>query len=117
MNTSQNYAALISELWQRLEAIQSEFAPCVELAPDLVKDWQRSQEQVQIFFQSQIVNTVIEITSQDLSLQVEIDKQLKMLGVDLTMLQTARSSHTWQKRHQQACDRLTRLHSYCKPRD
>ena len=43
---------------------------------------------------------------------MEIDKQLKMLGVDLTMLQTARSPATWQKRHQQACDRFVLLDRY-----
>ncbi|NUN67674.1 hypothetical protein HCU40_23925 [Pseudanabaena biceps] len=52
------------------------------------------------------MNTALEVTPQNLSLQVEIDKQLKMLGVDLTMLQTSRNPATWQKRHQQACDRL-----------
>ncbi|PZU97092.1 MAG: hypothetical protein DCE90_08125 [Pseudanabaena sp.] len=114
MNSYQNYSALISELSQQLDLLQSAIAICNELAPNLVKDWQRSHGEIQEFFQSQIVNTSIEITSHDLSVQVEIDKQLKMLGVDLTMLQTARNPDTWQKRHQQACDRLTRLQRYCE---
>lgn len=114
MNSSQNYLALISELSQQLESLQKAIAPCHNHAPNLVKDWRRSHGEIQTFFQAQIVNTPIEITSHNLSVQVEIDKQLKMLGVDLTMLQTARSHDTWQKRHQQACDRLIRLQRYCE---
>jgi len=117
VNSSENYANLISELSQRLQSLQSAIAPCHNHAPNLVKDWQRSHGEIQTFFQTQIVNTALEITSHNLSVQVEIDKQLKMLGVDLTMLQTARSPDTWQKRHQQSCDRLTKLQSYCKMQD
>jgi hypothetical protein len=32
----------------------------------------------------------------------------------LSMLQTSRSQATWQKRHQQACDRFTLLARYCQ---
>jgi len=82
--------------------------------------------QIQKNFQTKIVNTSLgltsgltseltsELTPQNLSLQVEIDKQLKMLGVDLAMLQTSRSRETWQKRHRQASDRLILLERYCQ---
>ncbi|WP_434688051.1 heterocyst frequency control protein PatD [Pseudanabaena minima] len=108
----QDYGALIDDLQKQLEALQISIAPQSQPTPKIVKDWQRSLDDIQQFFQSKIINTNLEITPQNLSLQVEIDKQLKMLKVDLSMLQTSRSQATWQKRHQQACDRFTLLERY-----
>jgi adenine deaminase len=109
---AQNYLALVHDLQNQLEILQTAIAAQLEPAPAIAKDWLRSHREVQAFFQSNLVNTNLEITPQNLSLQVEIDKQLKMLGVDLSMLQTARSSATWQKRHKQACDRFVLLDRY-----
>ncbi len=111
-NLSQAYLDLIRDLQNRLEVLQSAIATQADPAPAIAKDWLRSHSDIQKFFQAEIVNTNLEVTPQNLSLQVEIDKQLKMLGVDLTMLQTARSPATWQKRHQQACDRFVLLNRY-----
>ena len=111
---TQDYLALVHDLQNQLEILQTAIAAQPEPAPAIAKDWLRSQREIQTFFQSNIINTDLEITPQNLSLQVEIDKQLKMLGVDLSMLQTARSLATWQKRHQQACDRFVLLDRYCQ---
>ncbi len=111
---SKDYLALILDLQKRLETLQSEIASQPELSPAIAKDWGRSHSKIQAFFQTEIVNIELQVTPPNLSLQVEIDKQLKMLGVDLTMLQTARNPATWQKRHQQACDRFVLLHRYCQ---
>jgi len=111
---SQHYLDLIHNLQSQLEVLQVEIASQVEPAPVIAKDWLRSHSAIQVFFQTQIVNTDLEVTPPNLALQVEIDKQLKMLGVDLSMLQTARSPATWQKRHQQACDRFVLLDRYCQ---
>jgi hypothetical protein len=109
---SQTYLDLIHNLRSQLEVLQTEIASQVEPAPAIAKDWLRSHSEIQAFFQTKIVNTDLEVTPPNLSLQVEIDKQLKMLGVDLSMLQTARSPATWQKRHQQASDRFILLDRY-----
>jgi hypothetical protein len=45
---------------------------------------------------------------------VEINKQLRLLGADLTMLHAARNPDTIAKRQQQASDRLGMLISYCE---
>lgn len=111
-NLSQNYLDLIRDLQKRIGILQTAIASQPDPAPAIAKDWLRSQGEIQRFFQAELVNTNLEVTPKDLSLQVEIDKQLKMLGVDLTMLQTARSPATWQKRHQQACDRFVLLNRY-----
>jgi hypothetical protein len=44
---------------------------------------------------------------------VEINKQLRLLGADLTMLHAARNPDTIAQRQQQAADRLGMLISYC----
>lgn len=109
---AQNYLDLVHDLQNQLERLQTEIASQKEPVPAIAKDWLRSHREIQTFFQSNLINADLEITPQNLSLQVEIDKQLKMLGVDFTMLQTARSPATWQKRHQQACDRFVLLDRY-----
>ena len=48
------------------------------------------------------------------SYHVEIDKQLKLLGVDVLFLQAARQSATTQQRQQQMHDRLDILQRYCE---
>jgi hypothetical protein len=105
---------LISDLQNQLTTLQEAIALHSEPAPAIAKDWLSIYHQIQKKFQMQIVNSNSEITPQNLSLQVEIDKQLKMLGMDLSMLQTSRSQMTWQKRHQQASDRLKLLERYCQ---
>jgi hypothetical protein len=109
---SQDYLDLVCDLQKRLETLQIAIASQQESASAIVKNWLRSHDEIQTFFQTEIVKTNLELTAQNLSLQVEIDKQLKMLGMDLTMLQTSRSLTTWQKRHQQACDRFILLQRY-----
>ncbi len=114
LQDSQDYLGLVDDLQKRLEILQTAIAPQQQPATEVAKDWLRSHSEIQIFFQTKMVNTNLEVTAPNLSLQVEIDKQLKMLSMDLTMLQTSRNLITWQKRHQQTCDRFVLLHRYCK---
>jgi alpha-mannosidase len=107
-STFQNFNPLQS-LQQKLISLQQAIANHADPDPSIAKAWARSLEEILHFFQSAIVNS----NSVDLGLQVEIDKQLKMLSVDLSMLQSARKLDTWQKRHRQAGDRLTLLLRYC----
>ena len=111
---SQNYLDLVNDLQKQLTILQEAIALHSEPAPAIAKDWLSIYQEIQKKFQTEIVNANLELTAQNLSLQVEIDKQLKMLGMDLTMLQTSRSHTTWQKRHQQASDRLKLLQRYCQ---
>ena len=115
---SENYLALVADLQKQLTTLQEAIALHSEPAPAIAKDWLSIYQEIQKKFQSEIVNANVninlELTAQNLSLQVEIDKQLKMLGMDLTMLQTSRSHTTWQKRHQQASDRQKLLERYCQ---
>lgn len=48
------------------------------------------------------------------SYQVEMDKQLRLLGVDVLFLQSAKQAETTKQRQQQVCDRLNILQRYCE---
>ncbi len=48
------------------------------------------------------------------SYQVEMDKQLRLLGMDVLFLQAARQATTALQRQQQVCDRLVTLQRYCE---
>jgi hypothetical protein len=82
--------------------------------------------QVQDFFQAQILDATDRnhnddnqdqrsLISEELIVAhyVEINKQLRLLGADLTMLHAARNPDTIAQRQQQAADRLGMLVSYC----
>ncbi|WP_019502813.1 heterocyst frequency control protein PatD [Pseudanabaena sp. PCC 6802] len=77
--------------------------------------------QVQDFFQTQILDNPDPHEAGEtqvdeeliLSHYVEINKQLRLLGADLTMLHAARNPDTFVQRQQQASDRLNMLISYC----
>lgn len=69
--------------------------------------------QLQQFFQSQIL-AVEAVTHREQSLQVEMNKQLRLLAIDVTFLQAAKQGATRQQRQQQIQERLTLLIQYCK---
>jgi hypothetical protein len=81
--------------------------------------------QVQDFFQNQILDAADRNHNDNQDQQspileelvmahyVEINKQLRLMGADLTMLHAARNPDTIAKRQQQASDRLGMLISYC----
>ncbi|MGG6295139.1 heterocyst frequency control protein PatD [Leptolyngbya sp. AN02str] len=48
------------------------------------------------------------------SIQVEINKQLRLLAMDVMYLQTARQAMTTQRRQAQMGDRLQLLQTYCQ---
>lgn len=74
--------------------------------------------QLQQQFQQQIVTLNLEglegaIASLLASLHTEMGKQIRLLGMDLMFLQTARQPETRQQRLTQIGDRLRLLISYC----
>jgi hypothetical protein len=54
-----------------------------------------------------------EITHRLRAIQVEIDKQLKLLAMDVLFLQTARQATTAEQRQRQMSDRLEQIERYC----
>lgn len=73
---------------------------------------------LQSFFQTQIWNLDMQDIAPDLeqqarSINVEIDKQLRLLNMDAMFLQAARQEATKQQRQQQIHDRLFLLTQYC----
>jgi hypothetical protein len=73
----------------------------------------------QTFFQQKILSLNLESldsakAAKVQSFQVEINKQLRLLGTDLMFLQTARLSATQSQRQQQISDRIDMLMRYCE---
>lgn len=74
---------------------------------------------VQQFFQNQIMaleDTDLEPLerSRIQAYRTEMNKQMRLLGMDIAFLQTARQPVTAQQRQAQIRDRATRLIDYCK---
>lgn len=74
---------------------------------------------VQQFFQHQIMaldDTVLETVdrSRIQAYCTEMNKQMRLLGMDVAFLQAARQPVTAQQRQAQIRDRITRLIDYCK---
>jgi predicted metalloenzyme YecM len=74
--------------------------------------------QLQQLFQNQILSSGASSSDQPdnqrvQSYQVEINKQLRLLSMDLSFLQAARQAATVQQRQDQIRDRLTLLTTYC----
>ena len=73
---------------------------------------------LQQFFREQVLSLQSDILSPAIqhwvqSYHVEIDKQVRLLSVDILFLQAARQSTTTEERRQQVCDRLGILKRYC----
>jgi hypothetical protein len=74
----------------------------------------RSHQQIQDFFEAEIVNLKPPDNEQlAMSYYVEINKQLRLLSADLNLIQAARVSATLESRVKQASDRLKKLMGYC----
>lgn len=97
-----------------LEQLQAQIqADSLELAR-----FQTTFQEAQTQFQQKVLT--LELTelgsaqaSKVQSIQLEINKQLRLLSMDLLFLRTARQPATVQQRQAQMGDRLTLLKSYC----
>lgn len=73
---------------------------------------------LQTFFQTQIWNLNLQdlepkLEHQVQSINVEIDKQLRLMNMDGLFLQAARQENTIEQRKQQVRDRLSLIMRYC----
>jgi hypothetical protein len=74
---------------------------------------------IQKFFQTQISSLDLEkleadVAQRSYAVQVEMDKQLKLLNMDVMFLQAARRATTGDQRVQQVKERLKTLITYCQ---
>ncbi|UBF26142.1 heterocyst frequency control protein PatD [Kovacikia minuta CCNUW1] len=82
-------------------------------------DLKRMVTELQQFFQERILSLNAnelnpEIEQRVQSYQVEINKQLRLLGMDVLFLQAARQATTSEQRRSQVSDRLMILIRYCE---
>jgi hypothetical protein len=107
---------LYLDFFNRLEVMR---AIALQSNPD-PRTLQTTFLDMQQFFQQTIVSIVAEmnlesaIASQVQSYQTEINKQLRLLGMDVMFLQAARQPVTTQKRQAQMGDRFSLLARYCQ---
>lgn len=111
---SSRYRPLYEELQQRFGQLQ---ALVTQSHPD-TGALKAEFLTVQQFFQLQILSlehpNEEPVASRIQSLHTEINKQLRLLGVDVSFLQAARQPTTQQQRQAQMRDRLTILMGYCE---
>ncbi len=101
------FKSQLQDLRLAVEALQ-------DLEPAKVASVMRSHQQIQDFFGSEIVNLKPPDNEQlAMSYYVEINKQLRLLSVDLNQIQVTRVSATLESRINQASDRLKKLMGYC----
>ncbi len=103
------------EFQQRVQALQ---AFVLTSNPDGAM-LQNQFQQIQQLFQQTIVASDWDESMPDnaanvQSFHTEINKQLRLLGMDVMFLRTARQSATYQKRQQQMSDRLGMVLTYCQ---
>jgi len=111
---TESYSSLKSQLQNLQVAVQALLD--LEQAQTIAPDLNRSQEAIQGFFQVEILESLaIPAETKHLLLPyyVETNKQLRLLRMDLNMLQAARSDATFRIRVQQTSDRLQTLIGYC----
>lgn len=107
------YQQHYQQLKQRVEKLQETLANDPD--PSSLKT---AIAALQTFFQTQIWNLSLNDLEPDLehriqSLNVEIDKQLRLLSMDGMFLQAARQKNTVEQRQQQVQNRLLLLIQYC----
>lgn len=106
----QHYQALkkcLVKLRDTLEQAESSFT-------DLKSDYRHAQQ----YFQQQVASLssdplTLELAAQVGAYQTEINKQLRLVGTDLTFLQAARQQNTFAQRQRQIAQRLEIVIDYC----
>lgn len=107
------------ELWAQVIQVQAAIAPSSPHDPD--PDIGIAIAELQRIFQVEILLDGDSLNSDDVggmaqrlrSLNVEINKQLKLLAMDLLFLQAAQQVATVEQRRQQMGKRLEMLERYC----
>ncbi len=80
-----------------------------ELATAARSDITKTVQAIDVYFREQILTA----TAQHHGIQVEINKQLRLLKTDCLFLRSAKQTTTQDQRLQQMRDRLTLLERYC----
>ena len=110
----ENYCQRYQEFRQTLERLQ-----VLTSQPEFDRSTLKADTlTVQQFFQDQVRSLNLEALDaiaeqRSLSFHVEINKQLRLLAIDVMFLQTAKQSATSQQRLEQVSDRVSTLIRYC----
>ena len=107
---------------ERYEAFKQTLQQVQQMAvsPDANSMMLRSEViALQQYFHDQLLSLSTDTFSSSMqqwvqSYQVEMDKQLRLLGMDVLFLQAAKQATKVLQRQQQVCDRLSTLQRYCE---
>ncbi|MBD2258744.1 heterocyst frequency control protein PatD [Pseudanabaena sp. FACHB-2040] len=69
---------------------------------------------VQEQFQGQLKGSEGDLAELAQPILLEMSRTLRLLGMDIAFLQTARQSVTLQQRQKQMCDRIAQLQNFCQ---
>ncbi|MBD0335696.1 MAG: heterocyst frequency control protein PatD [Cyanobacteria bacterium Co-bin13] len=70
--------------------------------------------EVQQQFQGQVKGIEGDLAESAQPILLEMSRTLRLLGMDIAFLQTARQSVTLQQRQKQMCDRIDQLQNFCQ---
>jgi hypothetical protein len=84
-----------------------------DMTPIDVVNIEKAVQAIAVYFRDQILSTTTEDDPHH-AIQVEINKQLRLLKTDGLFLRSAKQSTTQDQRLQQMRDRLTLLQRYCE---
>ena len=106
---------------QRYEEFRQELSHLVERMMQFesnITALASESQKVQLFFRDQVATLALDqltggMAPRSQSYQVEMDKQLRLLAVDVMFLQTAKQAATVQQRLGAVGDRLQTLIGYC----
>ncbi|HEY9616637.1 MAG TPA: heterocyst frequency control protein PatD [Microcoleaceae cyanobacterium] len=109
-----SHQTVYRSLQKQIEALQT----TISNSPIEVTTFKAAITELQTGFQTEIVPRSIadldpQLAQRVQSVHVEIDKQLRLLGMDVMFLQAARQVTTIEQRQQQIRDRVNLLLRYC----
>ncbi|MGI0487372.1 heterocyst frequency control protein PatD [Pantanalinema rosaneae CENA516] len=109
-----SHQSVYQALQKRVELVQT----ILTHSPIEIDSLKSATSELQTWFQTAVLPQSIadldpQFAQRLQAIQVEIDKQLRLLGMDVMFLQAARQTATVAQRQQQIRDRLNLLSRYC----
>lgn len=99
--------------YQQFQQLVVDAQQACDVTPIDVANIDKTVQAIATYFRDQILSTTTEDDPHH-AIQVEINKQLRLLNTDGLFLRSAKQSTTQDQRLQQMRDRLTLLQRYCE---
>lgn len=112
MNADSAEVEVLAKFVNRLEMLQSSAQGANLNGRSLQQQFLQAQQ----FYQTQLLPTLLASPSAEglMAYQTEMNRTLRLLGMDVSFLQSAKNSITMQKRQAQMLERLKTLLEFCR---